>query len=127
MVRLFSSILRKDGDSFYLVTPAEKVRITVEDAPFVAVGFDVTGTGQSQTLTFRTQVGDTVKAGPDNRLWLETRDTQPAPYLHVRRGLNALIDRKSFYRLAELGVDHDGWFGIWSAGTFFPLQDMSDL
>ncbi|MEQ3624364.1 MAG: DUF1285 domain-containing protein [Celeribacter sp.] len=133
LVRLFSSILRRDGDDYFLVTPVEKVGITVEDAPFVAVDFQVDAPGASQVLEFTTHVGDTVAAGPEHPIRVERDpDTgEPAPYVHVRARLEALIDRKSFYRLVDLGVraQHDGaeWFGLRSGGVFFPMIPAEDL
>lgn len=129
LVRLFSTILRKDGDDYVLVTPVEKVGITVDDAPFVAVDFDVAGTGADQALTFTTNVGDSVTAGPDAPIRVE-RDPEtgePSPYVLVRANLEALIDRKSFYRLVDIGAHHDGWFGLWSGGAFFPVIASSEL
>jgi len=114
LVRLFSTILRKDGDSYFLVTPVEKVGITVDDAPFVAVDFEAKGEGTDQVLSFETNVGDNLLAGKDNPIRVE-RDAEtgePSPYVLVRCNLEALIDRKSFYRLVEIGVHHDGWFGL---------------
>lgn len=122
LVRLFSSILKVEDGKFYLVTPVEKVGITVEDAPFVATDFDVTDPGPDQTITFTTHVGDTADAGPDNpiRVTRHPETGEPAPYVHIRRGLEALIDRKSFYRLVEIGetaaLDGTDWFGIRSSG-----------
>lgn len=127
LVRLFASILRRDGARYVLVTPAEKVGIRVDDAPFVAQDFEVSGTGSDQDITFFTNVADAVTAGPEHpiRITRDGRTGEPAPYVHVRGRLEALIDRKSFYRLAELGehADHDGarWFGLTSAGVFFPV------
>ncbi len=129
LVKLFSSILKLEGGKFYLVTPVEKVGITVEDAPFVAVDFEATGVGESQVLTFTTQVGDQTIAGPDNPVRVE-RDPgtgEPSPYVHVRAGLEALIDRKSFYRLMEIGETHEGWFGLWSQGCFFRIIEADAL
>lgn len=123
LVRLFSTILRKDGDRYVLVTPVEKVGITVDDAPFVAVDFEAEGEGEAQVLTFETNVGDTVEAGGAHPIRVE-RDSatgEPSPYVHVRADLEALIDRKSFYRLVEIGAHHEGWFGLWSGGRFFPV------
>ncbi|CTQ31331.1 DUF1285 domain-containing protein [Jannaschia rubra] len=118
LVRLFSSILKKEGERHFLVTPVEKVGIKVEDAPFVAVDFDA-GDG---VITFRTNVGDTVPAGPDHPIRVElAANGEPSPYVEVRRGLQALIDRKSFYRLVELGEERDGVFGVASGGAFFPI------
>ncbi len=133
LVRLFSTILRKDGDDYFLVTPVEKVGITVEDAPFVAVDFEPSGAGHEQVLTFETNVGDAVVAGPQNpiRVLRDPQTGEPSPYVLVRRNLEALIDRKSFYRLVEIGSheDHDGtsWFGLWSQGEFFPVIPSADL
>lgn len=133
LVRLFSTILRKDGDSYVLVTPVEKVTITVEDAPFVAVDFEVEGTGRAQLLRFLTNVGDATEAGPDKPIRV-TRDPEtgePSPYVLVRDRLEALIDRKSFYRLVEIGEhhEHEGrrWFGLWSGGRFFPIIPSEEL
>jgi len=129
LVRLFSTILRKDGDDYVLVTPVEKVGITVDDAPFVAVDFDVV----DGVLVFQTNVGDSVKAGPDHpiRVVRDADTGEPSPYVHIRANLEALIDRKSFYRLVEIGekATHDGdeWFGVRSAGVFFPIVPASDL
>jgi hypothetical protein len=133
LVRLFSTILRRDGDRFVLVTPVEKVGIVVEDAPFVAVDFDVTAEDGRPVLTFETNVGDHAIAGPEHAIRVE-RDAEtgePRPYVHVRGGLEALIDRKSFYRMVERGETrmHDGAevFGVESGGVFFPLSDAGDL
>lgn len=123
VVKLFASILKLEDGKYYLVTPAEKVGITVEDAPFVAVDFDVSGRENTQSITFTTNLDDTTTAGPDApiRITTEPGSDTPVPYVMVRAGLEARIDRKSFYRLVELGTDHDGWFGVWSQGAFFGL------
>ncbi len=127
LVRLFSSILKKEGGKYFLVTPVEKVGILVDDAPFVAVDFEATGSGDGQELTFETHVGDIAVAGPEHPIRVERdpRTGEPSPYVLVRANLEALIDRKSFYRLVELGAHHevDGerWFGLWSSGQFFPV------
>jgi uncharacterized protein len=129
MVRLFSTILRRDGDDYVLVTPVEKVGITVDDAPFVAVDADRIGAD----LVFCTNVGDKVVAGSDHpiRVQYDAKTGAPAPYLLVRANLEALIDRKTFYRLVDLGeiADHAGqaWFGLRSGGAFFPLMPAADL
>lgn len=127
LVRLFSTILRKDPDGYHLVTPVEKMRITVEDAPFIAVLLNVEGEGRDQRLTFTTNVGDETVAGPDNPIRVETDPgtEEPAPYVHVRRGLDAKIARAVFYQLADLTVpgegEHAGFLGVWSGGKFFAL------
>ena len=133
LVKLFSTILRKDEDRFVLVTPVEKVGITVDDAPFVTVDFESTGSGADQVLTFETNVGDFVTAGPEAPIRAERdRETgEPSPYVLVRAQLEALIDRKSFYRLVDIGVHHEvdgmSWFGVWSAGQFFPIIRSAEL
>ncbi|MCL3881463.1 DUF1285 domain-containing protein [Marivita sp. GX14005] len=129
LVKLFASVLRKDGDDYFLVTPVEKVGITVDDAPFVATDFEVAGQGEGQVLTFTTNVGDTAIACADNPIRVERDpDTgEPSPYVLIRADLEALIDRKSFYRLVEIGAHHDGWFGVWSGGTFFPIIPSGEL
>ncbi len=125
LVRLFSTILRRDGDDYFLVTPHEKVGITVDDAPFVAVDFEVDG----ENLTFETNVGDYVTAGAENpiRVARNAETGEPSPYVLVRANLEALIDRKSFYRLVDIGSHHDDWFGLWSGGSFFPIIPSDEL
>ncbi|MCX7302493.1 MAG: DUF1285 domain-containing protein [Rhodobacterales bacterium] len=129
LVRLFAGIIRKDGDNYFLVTPVEKVGIKVDDAPFVAVDFNAVEGG----LEFVTNVGDRVVAGPDHpvRVVRDAEKGEPAPYVLIRRNLEALIDRKSFYRLVDLGevnnVDGVEWFGVWSGGMFFPVIPAAEL
>jgi hypothetical protein len=123
LVRLFSTVLRKDPDGFCLVTPVEKMKITVEDAPFVAVRVDRVG----EALQFLTNVGDVVEAGPDNaiRVELDAATGAPHPYLHVRRGLEALIARPVFYELVELAEERETpegpRLGVSSNGAWFPV------
>lgn len=129
LVKLFSSIIRKDGPDYFLVTPVEKVGITVDDAPFVAVDFEQEG----DALRFVTNVEDEVLAGPDHpiRVARDPDTGEPSPYVNIRRNLEALIDRKSFYRLVDLGehAEHAGarWFGVRSQGVFFPIIPSADL
>ncbi|WP_264211589.1 DUF1285 domain-containing protein [Leisingera thetidis] len=129
LVKLFASILKLEDGKYFLVTPAEKVGITVEDAPFVAVDFEAEGQGRDQVITFTTNTGDTAAAGADHPIRVErgTDTGEPSPYVMVRAGLEALIDRKSFYRLVDLGAHHDGWFGVWSAGRFFRVIPSDEL
>jgi len=133
LVKLFSSVIRKDGDDYFLVTPVEKVGITVDDAPFVAVDYEVSGAGEAQDITFTTQVDDTATAGPDHpiRVVRDAKTGEPSPYILIRANLEALIDRKSFYRLVDIGAhaEHDGqsWFGVWSGGVFFPIIPSVEL
>lgn len=133
LVKLFSSILRREGDAYFLVTPVEKVGIRVDDAPLLAVDFAVSGEGAAQSLRFITKTEDEVTASAENPISVD-RDPEtgePSPYIHIRAGLWALIDRKSFYRLVDLGCHHDhegqSWFGLWSEGSFFPVIPSIDL
>lgn len=133
MVKLFSTILRHDADDrYYLVTPVEKIAITVDDAPFVAVAMTAHGSGRDQVLTFRTHVDDEVMAGPEHPIRIETEpgSGEPSPYVHIRGGLEALINRAVFYDLVELGVEReiDGVtvLGVWSAGEFFAIGPVED-
>ena len=129
LVKLFSTILRRDGDDYFLVTPVEKVGITVDDAPFVAVDFNQVDDG----LVFETNVGDLVTAGPENpiRVVRDVETGEPSPYVLVRSNLEALIDRKSFYRLVDIGetadVDGVAWFGVRSNGVFFEIIPADEL
>src|SRR5436190_11729426 len=121
MVRLFSTILRREPDGgFVLVTPAEKLDIAVEDAPFVAVELKSEGEGQARSLAFRLNTGDLVVAGPEHRLRFEAG---PHPYVEVRGGLDALVVRPVYYELAEIALAEGATPpGVWSGGIFFPLE-----
>ena len=129
LVKLFASILKREEGKYFLVTPVEKVGITVDDAPFVAVDFDAVGEAEAQKLRFVTNIGDHVVAGPDApiRVVRDADTGEPSPYVLIRADLEALIDRKSFYRLVDLGVHHDGWFGVWSSGQFFGIIPSDEL
>lgn len=119
MVQLFASVLKREDDRFYLVTPAEKLGIRVEDAPFLAIDADMA----PGAVTFTTNVGERVTAGPGHPLRVETApDGTPRPYVEVRAGLEALIDRKTFYRLVEAArPGPDGRMALVSGGVSFPL------
>jgi len=93
------------------------------------VDFDATGSGAAQIISFSTHVGDIAIAGPDHpiRVVRDPQTGEPSPYVLIRADLEALIDRKSFYRLVDLGAHHDGWFGVWSSGQFFPVIPSADL
>jgi hypothetical protein len=121
MVRLFSTILRREPDGgFVLVTPVEKLDIKVEDAPFVAVELKSEGEGRERALAFRLNTGDLVIAGPEHGLRFEHG---PSPYLEVRPGLDALVARPVYYELAELALaEGSAPAGLWSGGVFFPLE-----
>lgn len=124
MVRLFSTILRREPDGrFVLVTPVEKLDIEVEDAPFQAVEMKTEGTGEAMKLAFRLNTGDLVTAGPERALRFEDTAEGPRPYLHVRGGLEALVARPVYYELAQIALANDSDpAGVWSDGAFFPLE-----
>ncbi|CAN5300667.1 DUF1285 domain-containing protein [soil metagenome] len=117
LVRLFASVLRLDPDGFHLVTPVEKLKITVEDAPFIAVRVDRVG----GALRFLTNVGDEVDAGPDHaiRVVADPETGEPQPYLHVRRGLEAKLSRPVFYELVEMADLEGGDYVVTSNGARF--------
>ena len=125
LVRLFSTILRREPDGRHvLVTPAEKLDIQVDDAPFVVVEATSEGEGPDRRIIFRTNTDDLVAAGPDNILRIDTAaDGTPRPYLHVRAGLQALVNRPVFYQLADLALAEAATPpGLWSDGAFFPFM-----
>lgn len=133
LVRLFASVLKRENDSFYLVTPVEKIGITVEDAPFNAIAMDRRGQGQDQILSFTTNVGDTVIAGDEHKLRFEPQPIEGTllPYIHIRAGLDARLARPVYYELANLAenlvIDGSDQYGIWSSGEFFPLSGAASL
>jgi hypothetical protein len=127
LVKLFASVLKREGDRYFLVTPVEKCGITVDDAPFLAVELKVEDGTKGRVLHFRTNVDDWVACGPGHALRFEPEPATGGlkPYLHVRRDLWAKVTRALFYDLAELGeereIDGRRMFGIASAGEFFPM------
>ena len=122
LVRLFASILRKDADgATYLVTPVEKIRVRVEDAPFLAVRADRHGEGPGQTIVFTTNVGDVVAAGPERPIRVAMEGGEPRPYVLVRGRLEARILRAPYFELAEWSEMRDGTLGVWSGGAWFEL------
>jgi hypothetical protein len=133
LVKLFASVLRREDDgSYWLVTPAERGRVVVEDAPFIAVALDIEGDiegdGHRRRLIFRSNLDEIVAAGPDHPLRVETAsDGTPSPYILMRPGLEARLARSVFYELADLGIeetiDGERKFGVWSDGVFFELGD----
>ena len=129
LVKLFASVLKKEGDKYVLVTPVEKVGITVEDVPFLAVELNV-ARDAGQCLTFRTNVDDIVTAGPGHALRFEPEASGGLrPYLHVRRDLWAKVTRPLFFDLVELGEEREvggrAMFGVVSNGEFFAMADAS--
>jgi uncharacterized protein len=134
MVELFSSVLRKDEDGkTYLVTPVEKLGISVEDAHFIGVELDVAGQGDQQALTLRTHVGDVVEVGPEHalRFEIEPKNAGLKPYFHVRGRLEALVSRPVMHQLMALGeeieIDNQLMFALRSRGVVFPVMAAGDL
>jgi hypothetical protein len=133
LVKLFASVLKREDDKYFLVTPVEKCGITVDDAPFLAVEMKIEQSDHGRVLNFRTNVDDWVACGPDHRLRFEPEpDTGGLkPYLHVRRDLWAKVTRALFYDLVELGEERDlageNMFGIVSGGEFFAMAPADSL
>lgn len=124
VVKLLSGIMRKDGDDYFLVTPTEKMKIQVEDAPFVVNMMDVEGRGESQILHFSTQFGDCFTLSESHPLKVVyNHKNEPSPYLLVRDELLALVSRPVYYQMAELLTEaegkHETKYGLWSEGGFF--------
>jgi hypothetical protein len=132
LVKLFASVLTREPDGGYaLVTPVERGRVEVEDAPFLAVEVTPRGKGREQLLIFRTNLDEIVTAGPEHPLRVATAaDGGPAPYILVRGGLEAKLTRAVFYELVELGHEEQvaarRQFGVWSGGAFFALGNSAE-
>ena len=121
IARLFATILRVENGEHFLVTPAEKLRIRVDDAPFIATDFETEGEGATRRIVFAINVGDAVLVDAAHPIVVKDRDGEPRPYVYVRDGLRALLARPAFYRLVDLAEEADGEMGIWSAGERFVL------
>ncbi|HLB79761.1 MAG TPA: DUF1285 domain-containing protein [Dongiaceae bacterium] len=133
LVRLFASVLRREADGgYWLVTPVERGRIVVDDAPFTAVELTVEGAGRDRALSFRTNIDDVATADADHpiRVARDPDSGEPRPYIHVRDGLEARILRPLYYELVALGeerrVEGETLYGVWSKGTFFPLGRLDE-
>jgi len=125
LVKLFASVLRRDEDGrHYLVTPVEKIGISVEDAPLLAVEMAVVGEGETRQLTLRTNLGDLVAAGPDHPIRFEKEPDSGGlkPYVHVRGRLEALFTRALMYQLADLMEERGEKLGVWSGGQFYAVS-----
>ncbi len=132
LARLFASILRREADGqYFLVTPVERSRVDVDDAAFVGVLLDAQGVGQSQQLTLTTSMADVVRISADHPLEFRGKGDERIPYVLVRNNLDARLSRSVYYQLVDLACSHlmDGvsWFGVWSAGAFFPMIEEADL
>jgi hypothetical protein len=136
LVKLFASVLKREGDRYFLVTPVEKCGITVDDVPFLAVELRLEAPGPGQTLRFRTNVDDWVACGTEHALRFEPEEGTGGlrPYLHVRSNLWARVKRALFFDLVDLGEERDvegvRMFGVVSSGAFFamaPADEIEDL
>ena len=127
LVKLFSSILIKEENKYYLITPIEKVGIKVDDAPFIANDFEKIIDNDKSFLVFFTNIDETIILSKKNpfRISINDKTNEPSPYILVRKNIEAKIDRKSFYRLLDLAeyskVKGQEWLGIYSDNTFFPI------
>lgn len=121
IARLFSTVLRKEDDGYWLVTPVEKLAIRVDDAPFLAVDFETKGQGRATEIVFVTNMDEYVVADADHRIRIADEGHAPRPYVHVRDGLDALINRPAFYRLVELASLEGEEYCIYSRGQRFRL------
>jgi hypothetical protein len=126
MVKLFSTVLRKDDDDYFLVTPVEKLAIIVEDVPFFVVRCERTGAGKDQVLSFETLTDDMVIADKDHaiRVEIDEKSGEPSPYIHIRGGMEGRINRAVYYELVALAEPmqgNDNTYGVWSSGMFFPI------
>jgi len=134
LVRLFSTVLRHDDDGeYYLVTPVEKIGITVDDVPFAIVDMDVFGAGEGQVLRFLTGVGDEVIVDAEHplRMSFDGETKEPSPYVLVRARLEGLLNRAVYYKLVDLAVEHivdgEALFGVWSSGHFFSFAPVAEI
>jgi uncharacterized protein len=133
LVKLFASVLKREGDEYFLVTPVEKCGIQVDDAPFLAVELDIKESSAGRVLNFRTNVDDWVECGPEHALRFEpeTGTDGLKPYLHVRRDLWAKVTRALFFDLVELSEEREfegkAMFGVTSMGTFFPMASAEEV
>lgn len=122
LVRLFASVLSRDAAGHYwLITPAERGKIEVEDAPFIAVSLEASGTGADQKLIFRTNLDEAVTLSAAHPLRISEEAQDPAPYIMLRSGLEAKIVRAVYYDLVKLAIEKDGALGVWSDGLFHAL------
>lgn len=128
LVRLFSTILWREGDEYFLVTPVEKAKIKVDDAPFLAVDIEREDGENGPEYRFTTKTDDEMVAGEANPIEVRiAEDGEPSPYILVRRNLWALIDRKSYFRMVDFGEVEGEWFGLRSRGKFFPIIRQKEL
>ena len=124
MVKLFSRVLRKDDEEYFLVTPVEKIKIHVEDKPFLIVDFEVTQSDDQQIISFKTNTDEVFTVNEDHPIRIETNTStnEPSPYVLVRKNLEALLSRNVYYALIDKSEEKGGSYGVYSAGSFFELS-----
>ena len=124
MVKLFSRVLRKDDEEYFLVTPVEKIKIHVEDKPFLIVDFEITHSKDQQIVSFRTNTDEVFSVNQDHPIRIETNlsTNEPSPYVLVRKNLEGLLSRNVYYSLIDLCEEMEGSHGIYSAGNFYKLN-----
>ena len=133
LIRLFSNILKKEGEKYFLVTPVEKVGIRVDDVPFIANDIFVSNIVNKSLVKFQTNVGDHITLDELDKFYIDFKKEtgEPNPYVRVRANLFAKIDRKCFYRLIDLccnkKIERKSWFGFWSNKTFFPITETLNI
>jgi hypothetical protein len=133
LVKLFASVLKREGENYFLVTPVEKCGIRVDDVPFLAVELKVEQSAEGPVLNFRTNVDDWIACGPQHRLRFDPEAGTGGlkPYLHVRRDLWAKVTRTLFFDLVALGEERDidgaAMFGVTSMGMFFPMASADQI
>ncbi len=122
LVQLFASILKKESDEYFLVTPAEKWRLQVEDVPFVITQISIKGEQQEQCIDLKSNIGDSITVSVNHPLTMMEKESHSKPYVLLRSDFHALLHRNVFYELAEKAVEHKGGYGVWSDGIFFALE-----
>ena len=124
MVKLFSRVLRKDDEEYFLVTPVEKIKIHVEDKPFLIVDFEVTKSDDQQIISFKTNTEEVFTVNEDHPIRIETNlsTNEPSPYVLVRKNLEGLLSRNVYYALIDRSEEKGGNHGVYSAGSFFELS-----
>ena len=129
MVKLFANVLQRETDGdYWLVTPIERARIQVDDAPFVAVGLTISGKGMEQCLTFKTNIDEEIMADKQHSLEFRPRPSgELAPYLNLDRGLTALVSRSVYYDLVTLAVEEKKELEVWSSGCFFSFGERTNM
>ena len=122
LIHLFASVLRKEGDDYFLVTPLEKCRIRVLDVPFQIILMNVIGEGTLQSLEITTDMGETVVVDSEHPLRMVHRNDESIPYVMIRAGMEGRMNRNVYYQLAGLLTEREGELGVWSRNHFFEVE-----